>query len=1014
MQSFLSPNLFPKIFALFLLITQLGPLAAQLTAAPLQLAGWLSNHPLQNKNWSALSLPQKRHLAPYLLEAVESGNEEAAKFLIPEQDPFLQSYAVLIQIYRRHPSAVIREKLLRRYAESSRSALKRRIFHFHSALAGLQRQKPLATLSDHQLTLYCSFAEQQDICRLGQLVKESGRLSESSQRQPWQQLKSLLASASFLLQHKRQPPFLLPIAAVLPDRLFTLGLPLEAALLAQQMVRAAEKTMAANSANALILRSRLPFYLAASADFATAASLLKNLQLPFYTDPAFPANTPLRNNRPINNRPIYNRPIHDWLIHDWLISGGYYRQALKELQTYPPRSRRESRFFSCKAPSCKELQIALLLYLSAQREKGLQKLQQLGESQKILHSEPTLKLLAQLRRAQLLLPQSPTAAYKIAENVGYLAQAKKQFSLEYRAVVIEGWALYFRGKYYRAIVNFVKAANIHRSIGNAKISPLSQQLGLFVARNRLNPKGNHNKLINLLTDKLQQQPDNRAIGLLKEWLPPETGSNLFLQQALQNLHTRQKYKEALELLNHYTNNPWRERKWNQKWNDPSQGQFFRRPPPNPGGLTAYGSSVAWSLDLLQSLQHYSAQNGAASSLASSPGTMTLPQLHPALQKHFLKKRRRQKLQLSRKHAYLFSFRRPEGYHVYHLTKGSLKAKGSLKRQVNHLLLSHVDAERLRKNCSYYRPSSCDKVATLLAPLSQKRIKKVERTKKAQRAKKSPKAPRIAAKTVPKILLVNYAPDLDLAYERLLYSDADKGTESRSTIEANSDTESRSAIEATWQTAPYPLPVYFALSGGNHFALQRPIKEWLDRPLGRHLERPAECDGLLEESAGRPLSFTEMVFGKRTSENRLQKTSLKRSRATGSARAANLQLWPLAVDKVKSDDADPPQPIYMRRFICGPTQVRLWDMERFSRAAAWLLIYQRRRTKRELDHLFAQHFARQGSALLEVEGSKPLKSLLRGMTEEGSLLLAFAKELTTESSRRQLRLILPSLHLSLNN
>ncbi len=96
-----------------------------------------------------------------------------------------------------------------------------------------------------------------------------------------------------------------------------------------------------------------------------------------------------------------------------------------------------------------------------------------------------------------------------------------------------------------------------------------------------------------------------------------------------------------------------------------------------------------------------------------------------------------------------------------------------------------------------------------------------------------------------------------------------------------------------------------------------------------------------------------------------------ARFTEGRAMGGIWLWPRGLDSRLTASGNV-RPVYLRKFICGSSRLRLWDMDRFgqprSGANPDLIVYRRRKGDARLDQAFARYFADRGAALLEVSGS----------------------------------------------
>lgn len=96
-----------------------------------------------------------------------------------------------------------------------------------------------------------------------------------------------------------------------------------------------------------------------------------------------------------------------------------------------------------------------------------------------------------------------------------------------------------------------------------------------------------------------------------------------------------------------------------------------------------------------------------------------------------------------------------------------------------------------------------------------------------------------------------------------------------------------------------------------------------------------------------------------------------ARFTEGRAMGGIWLWPRGLDSRLTSSGNV-RPVYLRKFICGSSRLRLWDMDRFGQPRSGvnpdLIVYRRRKGDASLDQAFARYFADRGAALLEVSGS----------------------------------------------
>ena len=468
-----------------------------------------------------MSAEEKRFLAPYLVDfhtVVEDGRNVFLELVADSKDPVLLAYGNIIQFHI----------LLEKYRGGGTPEYK--------------KLSDSCRLPAHGCSLV-TLLEKADVL-LGKKTILESEISEF-----------IRLSRPFLATEALRPPFYRLIAERLPDKLGALSLPLEAAILAERM------TFRDSSAAAKRIRSMIPAYLSGAADFRSTL-------------------------RYMGRRITGARPAELRMYLDMLILSERYREAVEFISGRGPGSFFEERSayespdywsgFSF-TPDQLRLQLATLIYLAGDAKKGARALEDFGEASGATGNGEPLRYFARLRLAQMLLGENPELAHKIAEDITYLAQAKGWEVLEYRATILDGWAMIQLKKYYPAIISFTKARGILTGKNRAFSSEYSRLLGLLAARNRMTPGRSQKSLVRTLYGILQKSPPNRSLFVLRQWLPVFANLDYFAREALDGLDSF----EALSFLVEFE----RYRK-----------EIF---PPgfNPGGLSGFATSLSWMREL---------------------------------------------------------------------------------------------------------------------------------------------------------------------------------------------------------------------------------------------------------------------------------------------------------------------------------------------------------------------------------------------------------------------------------
>ncbi|MEQ9365896.1 MAG: hypothetical protein RIF32_16755 [Leptospirales bacterium] len=813
--------------------------------------------------WPGLSLADKRLLVPYLIEygseAAGAGRRgEIQNLLDSERDAFLQAGARIATVYFATGEAATRIQGLQRVARLSATA--RNLAAFFTAVESgrLDQNVPAERFAG-----ICKYASQRRLCelaKLNQIVEAAAGWPSFSTNRLYEVMGP---GRPFLGRNPWRPPFYSEVAGRIPERLFAVGMPLEAAILAERMTGGVSTPTARQRA----IRARIPYYLAAAADFDSAVRFSDRLS----------GDGVLRNAR-----------------LDWLILAGRYREALNYI-TKAGAANLANRsyagdqdYWSGFSTSREELQLrsAMLLYLAGDVKKSAEALERLtGISGRTSTNEPAGQY-ARLRLAQILLRENPALAHKLAEDVTYIAQANEWHVLEYRATVIDGWAYIYMNQPYRGVINFIKARGIlpvHLKQHGAEYSRL---LGLLTARNRMNARGNYSELIKAINQLLQRRPYNEAIFAIREWAPREAGPDAFLLEAVRNYNLRGKRWDALNLLIEYS------------YTD----QYFFRTGENPGGYRGFLTSAMWSQELTEFAYF---ERSPMRGLALSPATMkSARELLPKTGERNLSPRA-----LDRHQYYVFSFPVEGGRYVYMIYPGN-RGPG-----IDYVFLKTEVEHNLRQACTFanaaQNQAGCAAFTNEFESLRKKAGNGAKRT-----------------------LYVHYNPEFDPDYSSLIFA-------------------ASAPAETIHFYHPRVLPAPGAQAAGR---------------IGEaRVYRSDACAPALDFSGSLAVSDLDGRFSEGRSMN-------------------GVWLWPQGLDSriTKSGNV---RPVYLRKFICGQSRLRLWDMDRFGQsetaqaASPDLIVYRRRAGDAGLDRAFARYFADRGSALLEFQASPRGEEGTRGVLED---------------------------------
>jgi hypothetical protein len=467
---------------------------------------------LKADQWKRLNTAEKRSLSVRMLDLamVEPGLRTGFMDLIgADTDPFIKAHAKILSLLRvpdirRDLSALALQAPL----------VEREVFAHYQVLLFESENTPKL------LATSCRLIEFQDAC---QFLRFRAKLEELDQAAfvTLVQMRALqLLSAPFFDRTPLKPAFFHKLGMEVPSRLARLRMPLEAAILQERMLMGIGEPWANE------LRARIPFYLAAAGDFASALR---------YTD----------------SRQAMRRLDLRIARLDWMILSGRYKPAV-EMLTELIEGNVDLGGLSGKDPwtgfsYSKEglrLRLAMVLHLAGDSARAARALEMLGNSTGKTDAGEPIALYAKIRLAQILLKDRPELAHKLAEDVMYEAQAQSWPLLEYQATVLDGWALVLSKQYFPAVVNFTKAQGI---LPNPP-SEYSRLLGMMVAQCGLAPASAQNHIILRLRETLARRPYQKAIYTIREWVPDQADDQFFLEQAVANLEMRRDRWTSLGLL----------------------------------------------------------------------------------------------------------------------------------------------------------------------------------------------------------------------------------------------------------------------------------------------------------------------------------------------------------------------------------------------------------------------------------------------------------------------------------
>ncbi len=493
---------------------------------------------------------------------------DLAEVLKKKSDPYLKSYGLIAGIYRNKNAHHERLAGIREALVQSKDPVERRILEFHEAMENNQIR---GSYIDPAILKSCTLVGMNKSCKLAKAVQLVYRYTRYP-RLKKEDYQAILAEIQPLTDPESGffPPFTFSIASTLPDMLVQLGLPLEAAQVALNIT--------ANQENreVVALRSRIPFYYGAAGDFAKANAIAAS-----FDD---------------GQNPILLNMRMDWMIlsQDYkdaiaLLSrvgtdhlGGTAMQGMSDYWTGLPYS-----------PGIVGMKLAILLYMAGDVKSAGTALEKLSDIKGETGEREPLKLYARLRMAQILMETNPSLAYRIAEDLTYLAQASGWTLLEYRATVMMGWASYFRKDYYGAMIAFVKARGIFRTVAARGASSFSQDMGMLATYIGVNRRGKYIALIRKLHTELVQRPYNRSIYTMNFYVPSSVDPAFFLDLIRTNRRGHRYRHDPIDPIAEY-----HEKK---RAHTPQPGK-------NPGGYAGLPESIYW-IQEMKRFPYVNSRNG---------------------------------------------------------------------------------------------------------------------------------------------------------------------------------------------------------------------------------------------------------------------------------------------------------------------------------------------------------------------------------------------------------------------
>lgn len=612
------------------------------------------------ENYSGFSTDQRRFLAPYMVEyALKINTPIYRNSLInafrKDPDPVVGVYATVLRALSASSRLEDRLRILSGHPVRGNSEIQMLIRYYRALFSYGMNNDDGKTYSD--LLLSCNMNHMQSACNLAQLVREVNRVSLAGNVGERDYQKILELMKPYLSRRQIRPPFMTYGGRHIPDRLVSLGLPLEAAIFTERVVYNDETELAGR------MRFRIPLYLAAAADFRSAVR---------YSNRYHPSEMP----------EILNARL------DWMILSQNYRGAIDLLSHHGPVNLTGSRMAGMTdywtgfsySPGVASIKLALLLYLAGDEKGALGVLDKLADIPGNDDRGAPYKHSVRLRMAQVLLLSNTDLAQKIAEDISYISQEKGWVELEYQATVMDGWARYYQKNYYKSLVNFIKARGIYYSIKERDhISPYSRLLGFLSVKRKMNAMGDYSAVIEGIEKLLSREPYNRAIYTILKWAPAHADNDYFREEAVSNYIDRGHHWSALNLL---VSGAQRD------------GVMFPVGR-NPGGMRGLSTSAFW-LDKLRNFS-YIKKGGIFGLPSLDDSAETLDRQHRSMAgKHTLSPG-----DFGNEKYVLINYSVGDGRMFFLIHPGSTSSIAYLK--VDHSVL-----EQVVKNCNHHGGDGCDR------------------------------------------------------------------------------------------------------------------------------------------------------------------------------------------------------------------------------------------------------------------------------------------------------------------
>lgn len=608
------------------------------------------------EDWSQLDLKKQRLLAPYIMESIfhAKDKDRAGAFIQKtqnHQDQVLKTYSQIARIYFQFQTNQLRAVNLARLKKGKPAVARYLIDYYYG----------LETRRSTKMSSICRVPDHHILCQWYRFEISLEMINRSPKIQKGQIESLLFRGREFLRSGGSYVPFTSERLHKYCDYLYNLGLPLEAAIIAERF------TYKNNIAKARKLRKKIPIYLAGAGDFHSA------LKFSFSIDK--------NDDRVLNNARL-----------EWMILGGDYTRAINYLNTLTPEKLGSGRIANKRDPftgfaysrDTLRLRSAMLLYLNNDARTAAAALKRLTGIEGVIDGVPA-RYFARLRLAQILLEENSGLSHKIAEDLVYLAQAKGWDVLEYYATVLDAWALYYQKNYYKALINLIKARGILTPPNRRFYLHYTHTLGLLAVRQKMKPYGNYSALIYKISRKIRNEPENEAMLVIGNWAPRSAGREFFQQLAVQHWNQRRQYSQSIEFLAAYRD---------------YQRSFFKVGH-NPGGVRGYIHSSGW----IKKMEEFSTTHLLASNLNLDKNSYLLSLSMLQKQKNDIL--RIKSLPLNQ--AYLFGFSLKDTWKMFLVypsasrvyvgkRKGKKIFKIKNKPGFSHVRISKSQAHRLQDSC----------------------------------------------------------------------------------------------------------------------------------------------------------------------------------------------------------------------------------------------------------------------------------------------------------------------------